>query len=564
VATTKQLYTNNAKSTLAVGILSGTTTLVVATGEGSKFPLPVNSGDYFLVTLEIAESREIVKCTARSGDTLTVARAQEGTTAAVWPEGTLVQERVTKGTLESFARLVDRLDELSSLDSLVKPSDSNSNSYLLATTDDGGNPIVAFKRTSSTWGFNTHKKIVVTSTVTSATTTSITDGAITGALSTITSGKYIIQFTSGNLAGIARVITSNVTSTVNWTTATNPAATAGDSFEIYQSDYSSVIEAAVHDPVNLKLYDSRTIYNIAPVTTIAANALTITLKSANASNFGTSNKGYIAQRSTGSLSDASVNIRSISANVTLVISAGSTLGHTSARLCPVYVYLLDNAGTQELAVSGSFQGESGIFTTTTEGGAGGATSLTTMYSTTGRSSVAARLIAIMWSNQTTAGQWAVQMIEIKMAPFLLDTVGEIVDYGGGVVPYGFYLMDGSTKNRTTDARLFMKIGTQFGAGDGSTTFGIGDSRRKSLVGSGGSGTGTLGNTVGNTGGEETHTLTSAELPFIAAAVVGTGTNVNTSPGIAIGNVNVGGSATPFTNYSPSLVATRMIRWLGDL
>ena len=33
-----------------------------------------------------------------------------------------------------------------------------------------------------------------------------------------------------------------------------------------------------------------------------------------------------------------------------------------------------------------------------------------------------------------------------------------------------------------------------------------------MVGSGGSATGTLSNTVGSTGGEETHTLTTAETP----------------------------------------------------
>src|SRR5690606_32111243 len=43
---------------------------------------------------------EIMRCTARNGDTLTVVRAQEGTSAITFSAGDVVELRLTAGTLE--------------------------------------------------------------------------------------------------------------------------------------------------------------------------------------------------------------------------------------------------------------------------------------------------------------------------------------------------------------------------------------------------------------------------------------------------------------------------------
>lgn len=96
-----QLFTNNAASTLASNITSGATSLTVQAGDGALFPNPTG-GDWFIVSLETpaASAREIVKCTARSTDVLTIVRAQEGTTAQPFDSGDKVELRLTKGTLE--------------------------------------------------------------------------------------------------------------------------------------------------------------------------------------------------------------------------------------------------------------------------------------------------------------------------------------------------------------------------------------------------------------------------------------------------------------------------------
>ena len=78
---TVQLYANNAKTTLASPINATQTTITVAPGTGALFPSP-SSNQAFKITLVSATSStvfEICLCTARSTDTLTVIRAQEGT-----------------------------------------------------------------------------------------------------------------------------------------------------------------------------------------------------------------------------------------------------------------------------------------------------------------------------------------------------------------------------------------------------------------------------------------------------------------------------------------------------
>jgi hypothetical protein len=99
------LFTNNATTNLAASILSTDTSFTVLSGTGSLFPNPTN-GDYFLVTLiGISGSPiEIVKCTARSTDTFTVVRAQEGTTASAFNGGDQVQLRITAGVMNSAAQ----------------------------------------------------------------------------------------------------------------------------------------------------------------------------------------------------------------------------------------------------------------------------------------------------------------------------------------------------------------------------------------------------------------------------------------------------------------------------
>lgn len=93
----------------------------------------------------------------------------------------------------------------------------------------------------------------------------------------------------------------------------------------------------------------------------------------------------------------------------------------------------------------------------------------------------------------------------------LVPTGAILPYGGAAAPAGFVVCDGAAISRTTYAALYTILGTAYGAGDGSTTFNVPDLRGRSPLGSG-TGAGLTARTIGQTGGEEGHALTSDEGP----------------------------------------------------
>ncbi len=123
----------------------------------------------------------------------------------------------------------------------------------------------------------------------------------------------------------------------------------------------------------------------------------------------------------------------------------------------------------------------------------------------------------------------------------------------------------------TAAALFMAIGTTWGAGDGAATFNLPDLRRRVTIGAGGTGSDTIGNALGDTGGEEDHTLTVDEMPahgheFHSNADAAGGSTIHTMAGAANPAIdanqnpiaNTGGSQ-PHNNMQPSAVVTKIIK-----
>lgn len=88
--------------------------------------------------------------------------------------------------------------------------------------------------------------------------------------------------------------------------------------------------------------------------------------------------------------------------------------------------------------------------------------------------------------------------------------GTIKSFAGSTTPSGWLTCDGSAVSRDQYANLFNKIGTNYGSGDGSTTFNLPDLRGRCAVGEGQGGS--LSNrSLGEVGGEEEHTLLTDEL-----------------------------------------------------
>lgn len=148
--------------------------------------------------------------------------------------------------------------------------------------------------------------------------------------------------------------------------------------------------------------------------------------------------------------------------------------------------------------------------------------------------------------------------------------GSSLPFNGGVLPAGFLLEDGTVYNIINYPNLFAAIGNTFG-GDGISTFAVPNSARRVLMGSGGTGTSVIGNAVGNSGGEEAHLQTIAEMPsHNHPPLTGTHFLVNelSSPGSAgpAGDVasdattgNTGGG-NPFNIIQPSRIVNWMIKY----
>jgi hypothetical protein len=96
------VFSNNASSLLASAIAPTDTEVQVQSGQGVLFPA-VAAGQVASITLEDVNGNiEVVYGTGKTGDTLVVERAQEGTTALSFASGSRVEQRITAGVMAAF------------------------------------------------------------------------------------------------------------------------------------------------------------------------------------------------------------------------------------------------------------------------------------------------------------------------------------------------------------------------------------------------------------------------------------------------------------------------------
>lgn len=107
---------NNTSSLIVGSLTASSTSVVVSAGTGVNFPA-LSAGQYFYATLvSSAGLYEVVKCTTRVNDILTIVRAQEGTAALAFPDGSRIDLRVTaQSVLDAIADRVALKDQASEI-----------------------------------------------------------------------------------------------------------------------------------------------------------------------------------------------------------------------------------------------------------------------------------------------------------------------------------------------------------------------------------------------------------------------------------------------------------------
>jgi microcystin-dependent protein len=107
------------------------------------------------------------------------------------------------------------------------------------------------------------------------------------------------------------------------------------------------------------------------------------------------------------------------------------------------------------------------------------------------------------------GSSATIAVDTSYAGFV--PTGVINMWGTTTAPTNWLLCDGTAVSRTTYAALFAVISTTYGVGDNSTTFNLPNLKGKVPVGR--DSADTSFDSMGETGGAKTHTLSSAEMPL---------------------------------------------------
>jgi hypothetical protein len=226
--------------------------------------------------------------------------------------------------------------------------------------------------------------------------------------STGLNNNRVIQSTGGKIQEAAAITASRALVSNSLGIPVHSATTAAEL--AFVSGVTSALQTQINSISALSAADF--VQNVGLSTAVSSSALVITMKYKDGSSLSASQIASINFRSTTLTTGTFSNVTATS-NVTLTVPSSATLGSQNSVEDYAYIYAINNAGTIELAVTGGqYVPNSDILTTTTI--SSGATSANTIYSGTGRSNVAVRLIGRLRYTQTTAGTWASAGTELQL------------------------------------------------------------------------------------------------------------------------------------------------------
>lgn len=159
------------------------------------------------------------------------------------------------------------------------------------------------------------------------------------------------------------------------------------------------------------------IRNLGLTTSVAANALTITLTQADGATVPSTGSGEVLAYTRGltAATGDSVAARATSAT-TLVVPSTATLGTSNGVAMYLYVYAVNNSGVLELGVVGNTPLDEGTRQTSTAM-SNAADNPGVLYTAVSRTQVGVKLIGRILITEATAGTWATNASEVTPMPF---------------------------------------------------------------------------------------------------------------------------------------------------
>jgi hypothetical protein len=196
-------------------------------------------------------------------------------------------------------------------------------------------------------------------------------------------------------------------------------ATANAAAGAWIIDPGTSVAAATTTAAGIVEQQFNTIYNIGLTCSVAASALTIALRDAEGNDPSASSPVIIPFRNvtagTGSLS-----YLTITAATSLVISSGSTMGFASGVAGRLWIVGFNDGGTFRLGAVNARSGtdiktlRDGIYSSTAEGGAGGADTAQEIYTGSAVTSKAMVILGYIEATEATAGTWATAPSLVKV------------------------------------------------------------------------------------------------------------------------------------------------------
>ena len=232
-------------------------------------------------------------------------------------------------------------------------------------------------------------------------------GAVTLNVNAI--GTKAIQ-AQGDTALAAGSILANGVYLLRYDTAYNAAAGAWVLLNAGQAADTDLTALALGPPAPL---------NLGLATSVGSSALTIALKGADGSDPSASNPVVIPFRNV-TAGTGTPSYLTATAATSLVISSGSTMGFTSGVIGRLWIVAFNDGGTLRLGAVNARSGTSvmalrnGIYSSTAEGGAGGADSAQVIYTGTAVTSKAMTILGYIELTEATAGTWATNASLVKV------------------------------------------------------------------------------------------------------------------------------------------------------